>query len=925
MAKELLMRIHHGFIAALKVGAAVLILTLAACSGGTTVNPNPNGTRPTITNITPAQGAVGDRIVITGLNFGAIQGTNFVRLGPVVLTINSWTDTQIDATIAAGATSGIIEVVVDGLNSQSGTQAQFFIPDRPTGDPILNTLNPNFGRRGTDTVTLIGENFGDSATGQVLFTAQGGGTIQANVKTEDNAGVITPLWSETSVVVFVPATADSGPVTITTTEGTSNSLSFTALPAPTGFADPVITSVTSDDTNIGIGSVVHIVGDHFGAQQGGSTLTISGLNMTAPNWSEQQIDAIIPQGATSGPITLTVGGKTTVSDPVTIGNVPNITGIAPSQIKIGSSLDVFGAYFGATQGTGKLTVGGVDLTVDSWTDTHLHVNAVPPVSADANKNLTVQVTASNGLASNAFAATLFTTLKATVTVNPTAGVVDSTIFSFLVDVSGGSDDYSYQLISDKANDDQVEPSTTTNPITYEYETVQMGTSQQKTFDTAVIVKDIQTGETLTFDGPSVLVVAAGQPVVTQMATSDFNRGVAAPNDWMYITSGPDTLYHNFMFFQGETIFASALYQIIDQGNPVPRYERDEASHMADGNLPLPRAYRYNTALGNELAPGSLVRLEGANFGVTQGTVRLVVGTPNETIVAASDFVDWQDGFIIFRLPGNLSFNLTGKVQVSTAAGKNFTTADLLYCSAYINTVTPATNVDPGGTVAFGGFDLLPAAKTDEVGDNIYFYWVINATYTNPFTAQSETGPALVVHPMAPDTVTPNLLSFDMRRLDNVEVEVYNLSQTASAVVPATQAGNSVYYAFLWTGAITPFSRPANIVAQSGLLSQAVRVNVGAGGGGPVVASLSANPTTASALGGPPIRFDFSAIGGTGTYTDFSIDFIEAGAPPFSSPTAGNTMYTFQNPSGPGGYDVLLTVTDSLGATDTATVNVVITP
>ena len=413
-------------------------------------------------------------------------------------------------------------------------------------------------------------------------------------------------------------------------------------------------------------------------------------------------------------------------------------------------------------------------------------------------------------------------------------------------------------------------------------------------------------------------VPPGQPVITQMATWDFNRaGVEAPNDWMYIIGDPPdlpVLYHNFSFFQDQTFFASERFEFIDQGNPVPRYTRDEASHMWDGALPRPRAYRYNYALGSEVDKGSFVRLDGAFFGVALGSVRLAVGTPNEILVPVGDIADWQDTFIVFRMPGNLNMDLTGKVSVSTSGGQECTSSDDLYCSAYITGVAPPTDVDPAGFVAFSGFDFEPPAKTGEVGAATYLFWAINATYTNPFTGLPETNYALVAQPMAPDTVGPNLLTFDMRRLDSVEVEVFNPSMTASVIVPATQTGNATYYCFLWTGAIEPFSAPADVVAQSGILSQAVEVNVG-GGPGPLVASLSANPTTTSALGGPPVQFDYSAVGGLGPYS-YELDFGD-GSALFSSSAAGSMIHAYTAPSGPGGYTATLTVTDSAAGTDTA--------
>jgi hypothetical protein len=903
-----------GFLALVKSLLLMLVMGISACGGGGTTNtPDPNGVRPTITSITPAQGTVGTQITINGLNFGDSQGQSSVTLGDVTFNIDSWSDTQIVVTIAPGMSSGLIVVLVNGLVSQSGTQAQLFIPSRPLGPPILNTLNPDFGRVGTDSITLVGENFGDPGSGSVLFTTQGGGTVAANVVTQVINGVSVRQWSDTSIGVFVPATAVTGPVLVQTAQGASNTKPFTALPAPDGLNDPVITSVTSNDENIGIGSVVSIFGDFFGNKQGGSTITLNGLNLQVINWTSTRIDATIPAGAVSGSIEITVGGKTAISSPLVVGNRPVITGVSPSQIKIGQPVTIFGNFFGAEQGSGTLNVGGKVVPVTSWSNNQITVSAMVPVTAGSNNSLSIVVTSNTGLVSVPFTASLTTNLKGSFTVSPTAGVVGVTNFSFLIEASGGSDDYSYELISDKAQPSSSQPAVKVNPVSYTYKTNQLGTADQKVFATAMIITDNQTQERITVDGPSVLVVGSTQPVITQIAVGNFNRGVDAPNDWIYIGSPASPDYHNFTFFQNQTTFASNLYQLIDQGSPVARFSRNEAAYKYNGSDPHPYGYRYNPALGSETAPGSIVRLTGMNFGFAQGSVVLNSAAANAFTIPANDFVDWQDTFVEFRLPSNQPRDLSGTVKLITATAKEFTSTENLICSPFVSGVSPSNNVDPGGSVGFGGFDFTPPVKTGMIGTNTFLFWVIRANYTNPFTAAPETGLALVTTPFAADSKTSNLITFNMSRLDNVMVEVFNLSGTASAVVPASQAGGGDYFCFIWSGAIAPFSAGGNTVANSGILSQAITVNVGTGGGSALSASLQASAVNVNT--GVPITFNFSASGGTPPYTNFEIDFDD-GSPLFTSGTAGSTNHAYGLA---GTYTVVLTVTDSVAGTDTAQV------
>jgi hypothetical protein len=909
-------------LAAVYALLALVLLGISACGGGGGggVIIDPNGTRPVITSITPNSVNPGDRVVITGLNFGQSQGQSSVTLGGVTFTIDSWTDTEIDATVPTGVSSGVLAVIVNGLVSQSGSQAQVFIGPAPNGAPVLNTLNPNFGRMGTDAVTLIGENFGLPANGKVFFSTVGGATIQANVVPQ--TGGTGVQWSSTSIVVYVPATAVSGPVYVQAGTSNSNSLPFTVLPAPDGLNPPVIDSVTSQDENIGIGSIVSVNGTNFGNKQGGSTITINGLFMQVINWGATRIDAIIPNGASTSPITVTVGGKSVVSSPVTIGNKPVITGLAPSAIQVGQPLDVYGNFFGAVQGNGTLRIGGTIVPVDTWDNVHIHANSVPAVTADNNNGLKVTVTNDANLTSAEFAATLFTNLKAQITVLPTAGVAGTTEFVFTVEPSGGTGPYTFRLMPSKSAPDQLQPSSPTSPLKYKYTTAQLNGAKQKTFDTAVVVTDTATGESAAIDGPSVLVVGPTQPVITQMSVGDFLRGVDSPNDWLYEAPGADLLFNRFTFFQQQTTFASYLYQKVDQGSPVANFERNEASYKNGGSMPRGIIYRYNQNF-NENTDASVVHIQGLNFGGTMGTVTLALGTLNELTLDTGAFITlWEPTQIEFTIPPQQA-SLSGKIKITTSTGESFTSTDNLNFSAFITSVNPSTNVDPAGVVGFSGFDFYPPVEAGHTGNNTYLYWVVKADYNDPFTGGTKNDTVRVVTPFTPDTADPFLITFNMSRLNGCMVEVFNQSRTSSAIVPVTALSkNSQYFCYLWTGAITPFSAPGKVVANSGVMSQAVPVNVGAGGGGGggLDAVFQADKTTVDTFPPPgeAVTFTFSATGGTAPYL-FEVDYEGDGTYDFNLNTAGSTP---PHNYAPGTWQAKLRVTDSASGSVTKTVNII---
>src|SRR5262249_28761038 len=69
-------------------------------------------TAPSITAVSATTGAIGSPLTITGTNFRPTQNGSLVLLNGAPLTINTWSNTTIAATIPDGATSGALAVTV---------------------------------------------------------------------------------------------------------------------------------------------------------------------------------------------------------------------------------------------------------------------------------------------------------------------------------------------------------------------------------------------------------------------------------------------------------------------------------------------------------------------------------------------------------------------------------------------------------------------------------------------------------------------------------------------------------------------------------------------------------------------------------------------------------------------------------------------
>jgi FtsP/CotA-like multicopper oxidase with cupredoxin domain len=237
---------------------------------------------PSITSISHNYGAIGAVGVITGANFGATQGSSTITFNGTPGTPVAWSATSISVPVPAGSSSGNIVVTVGGLASNG-------IPFSVYPDPAITGISPASGPVGT-VVTVTGTNLKDPENlGLVEF----------------NGIAVTPSSvTNTSVQLTVPKTASSGKIAVLSGGVFAYSPTFTVT-------TPSISSVSP---NYGaFSAVVTITGNNFGATQGSSTLTFNGTPATSTSfftmsWSNTQIIAIVPQGATSGNLVVTVGG-----------------------------------------------------------------------------------------------------------------------------------------------------------------------------------------------------------------------------------------------------------------------------------------------------------------------------------------------------------------------------------------------------------------------------------------------------------------------------------------------------------------------------------------------------------------------------------------------------------------------------------------
>ena len=107
---------------------------------------------PMITSLSPPAAQVGGTVILSGIGFGASQGTSQVQFNGLVAAVRSWSDTSVSVLVPSTATNGPVTLTEDGITS-NGVQFSLLEPLSITG------ISANIGQAG-DPITITGTGFG---------------------------------------------------------------------------------------------------------------------------------------------------------------------------------------------------------------------------------------------------------------------------------------------------------------------------------------------------------------------------------------------------------------------------------------------------------------------------------------------------------------------------------------------------------------------------------------------------------------------------------------------------------------------------------------------------------------------------------------------------------------------------------------------
>ncbi len=274
-----------------------------------------------ISGYNPSQGIAGDEIGIIGSNIAANDPDLSVSFNGIeAKQILNKTDSLVKVIIPTNASTGPVTIEAFG---EEITGPDFIIL------PQITSVKPASAPPGSE-IEILGKNFGDDVElTEVFFKAVAGSIVSLN---------------DTLIKVVIPENASEGKIdlTVAVNENSSEPVSFTVSPLNA----PVIFEITP---NCGLpGDKIQLTGLNFNLAPDDIELTFVGVGedvnaTTISDLTETSLSVIVPDGAASGQINLTVDGINAVGPHYTL--IPKIHNFSPKRTWAGSTITIVGENF----------------------------------------------------------------------------------------------------------------------------------------------------------------------------------------------------------------------------------------------------------------------------------------------------------------------------------------------------------------------------------------------------------------------------------------------------------------------------------------------------------------------------------------------------------------------------------------------------
>jgi hypothetical protein len=324
---------------------------------------------PLITKISPTEGKPCTVVTIQGKYFDTTAVNNIVRFGGKIAAINPPSkDTLLTAVVPADAITGEVTVTVNGITGVGPLFKVLGTSDSPIH--TVTAISPTRGSAGT-VVTIAGQNFNLTAANNI-------------VKFNGVAAQVTAATG-TQITALAPEGGSTGLVSVTIGNATVNGPTFTyepASPAPT---------ITNLDPNSGTaGTLVAIVGTNFSADLAGNLVQFNGKTAVVISATTTLLKATVPEAASTGPVTVTVGDKISNGYNFTyIDNAPTIIDFTPKTGPVGTIVRITGTNFGNNTTAINVKFNGINTPVQEGNGGTSVTVAVPQEATTGRITLTV--------------------------------------------------------------------------------------------------------------------------------------------------------------------------------------------------------------------------------------------------------------------------------------------------------------------------------------------------------------------------------------------------------------------------------------------------------------------------------------------------------------------------------------------------------
>lgn len=277
------------------VGVAIL-----ACDNVdyTELNKFPAIEQLTIADISPTAGDIGTSVSVTGTNFSPVSANNKVTVNGITAIVSSASNTNITFTIPEGTTSG---AVVISHGDFTATGPIFSVVDVP----VITDVAPSTAAEG-ETIIISGTKFSTTLTDNVVV-------VNGQIAT------VTDV-TDTSITTTVPSGSITGvgDVTVTVAGQTGTFSGFIIAPR-----------ITAINPSLGeAGTTVTITGTGFSDTPENNIVDFNGIEAIVTAATVTSITTSVPDGATTGPVSITINNVTSEGLEFTIG-VPITTLVIP--------------------------------------------------------------------------------------------------------------------------------------------------------------------------------------------------------------------------------------------------------------------------------------------------------------------------------------------------------------------------------------------------------------------------------------------------------------------------------------------------------------------------------------------------------------------------------------------------------------------